>query len=104
MASPAWITKIWCNSTSNVYKKVYGKAMTKDYLLTRIETKPTIMFGKPVIRGTRLPAEMILGKLAYYADADQIFIDYPFLTKEDIKAVYLYVARTLSLHTIVDVS
>jgi len=37
----------------------------KEKLLNRIETNPQIMFGKPVIKGTRLTVEIILEKLAY---------------------------------------
>jgi uncharacterized protein (DUF433 family) len=34
-------------------------------LLSRIERTPEIMFGKPVIKGTRLPVDLLLEKLAY---------------------------------------
>ncbi|MBI5740272.1 MAG: DUF433 domain-containing protein [Nitrospirae bacterium] len=73
----------------------------KTRLLTRIETNPDIMFGKPVIKGTRLPVEIILEKLAYGETEDQILKEYPFLKKEDIKAALLYAAKTLSLEEVV---
>lgn len=70
-------------------------------LLSRIETNPQIMFGKPVIKGTRLTVEIILEKLAYGETEDEILIEYPFLKKEDIKAALLYAAKTLSLEEVV---
>lgn len=73
----------------------------KTRLLTRIEINPRIMFGKPVIKGTRLPVEIILEKLAYGETEEDILKDYPFLKKEDVKAALLYAAKTLSLEEVV---
>lgn len=72
----------------------------KARLLNRIETNPNIMFGKPVIRGSRLPVEIILEKLAYGETEDEILKEYPFLKKEDIKAALLFAAKTLSLEEV----
>jgi len=72
----------------------------KTRLLNRIETDPNIMFGKPVIKGTRLPVEIILEKLAYGETEDEILKEYPFLKKDDIKAALLYAAKTLSLEEV----
>lgn len=72
-------------------------------LLNRIERNPQIMFGKPVIKGTRLTVEIILEKLAYGETEDEILKEYPFLKKEDIKAAFLYAARTLSLEEVVQI-
>ncbi len=72
----------------------------KTRLLNRIETDPNIMFGKPVIKGTRLPVEIILEKRAYGETADEILKEYPFLKKDDIKAALLYAAKTLSLEEV----
>ncbi len=73
----------------------------KTKLLNRIETNPNIMFGKPVIKGTRLPVEIILEKLAFDETEDEILKEYPFIKKEDIKASLLYAAKTLSLEEVV---
>ena len=43
------------------------------------------MVGKPVIRGTRIPVERILGHLAHNPDLDGLFGAYPELTVEDVK-------------------
>jgi len=66
-------------------------------LLNRIEANPKIMFGKPVVKGTRLTVEIILEKLAYGETEDEILKEYPFLKKDDIKAALLYAAKTISL-------
>ena len=48
------------------------------------------MVGKPVIKGTRIPVELVLKKLAQNIDANEILENYPRLTKEDIKAAIMY--------------
>jgi len=45
----------------------------KKKLLNRIEINPKIMFGKPVIKGTRLTVEIILEKLAYGETEEDLF-------------------------------
>ena len=59
----------------------------------RIEINPEIMLGKPVIRGTRIPVELILRKLSDgMAEAD-LLDAYPRLTCDDIRAAIRYAAR-----------
>ncbi len=72
-------------------------------LLKRIEINPKMMFGKPVIKGTRLTVEIILEKLAYGETEDEIMKEYPFLKKDDIKAALLYAAKTISLEETVQI-
>ncbi|MBI4680847.1 MAG: DUF433 domain-containing protein [Nitrospirae bacterium] len=74
--------------------------MSVPRLLNRIETNPNIMFGKPVIKGSRLTIEIILEKLAYGETEDEILKEYPFLEKKDIKAALLFAAKTLSLEEV----
>lgn len=52
----------------------------------RIEINPSIMLGKPVIRNTRIPVELLLRKLAEGAAVEELLNAYPRLTKEDIQA------------------
>ncbi len=52
----------------------------------RITVDPKIMFGKPVIRGTRIPVELILEKLANLETIEQLLQAYPRITAEDISA------------------
>jgi uncharacterized protein (DUF433 family) len=54
------------------------------------------MLGKPVIKGTRLPVEIIVEKIAYGETTEDILKDYPFLTEDDIRAALLYAAKSLS--------
>ena len=51
-----------------------------------IESNPSIMMGKPVIAGTRIPVELILEKLAAGETIKQLLEAYPRLTKEGIQA------------------
>lgn len=54
---------------------------------TRIEANPKVMLGKPVIRGSRIPVELILRKRAEGATEADLLDAYPRLTREDIRAV-----------------
>ncbi|HEX7410259.1 MAG TPA: DUF433 domain-containing protein [Candidatus Binatia bacterium] len=56
----------------------------------RIEINPRVMLGKPVIRGTRIPVELILRKLSEGANEAALLDAYPRLTREDIQAVIGY--------------
>ena len=62
----------------------------------RIQISPKIMLGKPVIRGTRIPVELILRKLAEGATEAEVIDAYPSLTAEDIKAALAYAAETIA--------
>jgi uncharacterized protein (DUF433 family) len=52
----------------------------------RIEINPQIMGGKPVIRGTRVPVELVLRKLGAGMTSEAIVADHPRLTADDIRA------------------
>ena len=58
----------------------------------RIIQDPEILVGKPVVKGTRIPVELVLAKLAYNPDLDELFADYPRLTVDDVKACLDYAA------------
>ncbi len=60
----------------------------------RIEINPKVMLGKPVIRGTRIPVELILRKLAEGGREDDLLKAYPRLTREDIRAAIAYDCRS----------
>lgn len=62
----------------------------------RIEMNPKVMMGKPVIRGTRIPVELILRKLGEGATEVELLDAYPRLTKADIKAAIGYAADTVA--------
>jgi len=60
----------------------------------RIVIDPAILAGKPVVRGTRLPVELILKRLAQDLDLNSLYEAYPRLTEADVKACLAY-AQTL---------
>lgn len=62
----------------------------------RIEINPKIMLGKPVIRGTRIPVELILRKLGEGATEADLRDAYPSLTPEDIRAAMAYAADVVA--------
>ena len=62
----------------------------------RIVLDPAILAGKPLIRGTRLSVDLIIGLMADgWAEAD-ILRNYPGLTREDIAACLAYARDVLS--------
>lgn len=52
--------------------------------------------GKPVIRGTRIPVELILRKLSERATETELLEGYPGLCEEDIQAAMRFAADTLA--------
>ena len=56
----------------------------------RIVIDPDILVGKPVIRGTRLSVEFVIGLLAAEWTEHDILESYPGLTREDIVACLAY--------------
>ncbi len=62
----------------------------------RIEINPKVMMGKPVIRGTRIPVELLLRKISEGATEDDLLDAYPRLQREDIRAAVAYAADTIA--------
>jgi len=69
--------------------------MNDDQLLKRIVIDPDTMVGKPVIRGTRLTVDYILGLLAHGTQVTEICQEYSGITPEDIQACLLFATKTL---------
>jgi uncharacterized protein (DUF433 family) len=53
---------------------------------SRITVDPEILAGKPIIKGTRIPVELIIDLLANGWTTEEILENYPKLKKEDITA------------------
>jgi uncharacterized protein (DUF433 family) len=51
-----------------------------------IETKPEVMLGKPVIKGTRIPVDLIVRKLGEGASFEDLLDGYPNLSRDAIQA------------------
>ena len=71
--------------------------------MVRIVANPGILGGKPIVEGTRLSVEHILGLLASGMSNEDIIADYPLLTEESIRAVLSYAARALRNEIVIDV-
>lgn len=56
----------------------------------RIVVDPAIMVGKPVVKGTRIPVELVLKRLSQDLNIETLLTAYPRLTVEDIKACLAY--------------
>jgi uncharacterized protein (DUF433 family) len=55
-----------------------------------ISFDPSILFGKPVIRNTRIPVEIILEKLGTGHSFEDLLQAYPRITVQDIQACLLF--------------
>ncbi len=60
--------------------------------LNRITFDPTVMGGKPCIRGMRVTAGMIVGLVASGYSFDDVLKAYPYLEREDIVQALTYAA------------
>ncbi len=64
-------------------------------LISRILIDPKVMAGKPVIKGTRVPVDLIF-KLLNQISIEEIIAEYPRLCREDIQAALLYGSIVIS--------
>lgn len=64
-------------------------------LFPGIIVDPAIRFGKPVIKGTRVPVDMLVGKVASGMSMDDVAREYD-VTLEDIRAALRYAAHVLT--------
>lgn len=64
-----------------------------------IRADPDIAGGKPVIAGTRLTVDFLLGLLAEGWTLEQLYENYPGLTEDSVRAVFGYAAETLGDET-----
>lgn len=70
--------------------------MSDEQLLEKISFDPAILCGKPVIAGTRLSVEFVLGQMAHGATIAELIEEYPRLTPEDIQACLLFASHSIS--------
>ena len=68
----------------------------------RIVVNPKVMVGKPVIKGTRIPVDAIIKRLAEGMSIKEILEEYP-LKEEDIKAALEYAAKVVSGEEVIPV-
>ncbi|MCX6543774.1 MAG: DUF433 domain-containing protein [Acidobacteria bacterium] len=67
----------------------------------RVEMRPDVMLGEPVIRGTRVTVELVLRKLAEGMTQADLLDAYPRLTTDDIQAAIRFAADTLAHEEVV---
>jgi len=61
------------------------------YLAPKITVNPGVRFGKPVIAGTRIPVDLVVGKIAGGMDISEVEKEFD-LTEEEIRAALRYAA------------
>jgi uncharacterized protein (DUF433 family) len=74
-------------------------SMTMEH--SRIALDPTVLAGKPVIRGTRLSVEFVIGLMADGWNESDIMTNYPGITHDDVMACLAYARDTLSSEKVV---
>jgi uncharacterized protein (DUF433 family) len=88
------------HAMSRLDRQNRGYTHTMD-LLQRIAVDPTVRFGKPCVRGTRITVGDVLGYLAAGMTQDQIMEEFSQLTGDDVRACLAYAAererRTLTI-------
>ena len=67
-----------------------------------IEINPEIMLGKPVIKGTRIPVELIVRKMGEGATIDDLLDGYPNLSRQAIQAALIYAANTIGNERLIE--
>lgn len=60
-----------------------------------IHSDPEVLLGKPVVKGTRLAVDFLLGLFAVGWTPEQILENYPNLTPEALRAVFAFAAEAL---------
>lgn len=68
-----------------------------------IDRNPDVLGGKPKIKGTRISAEIIIGRLGEGWTTEQLLEAYPHITRDQIQACLAYAAEVLSTDEVVDV-
>ena len=65
----------------------------RDELLKRISIDPSVCFGRPVIRGTRIWVSLVVDNLAEGIPEAELLAAYPQLRPEDIRAALAFAAE-----------
>lgn len=70
--------------------------------MKRIEINPAVCGGKPVIKGTRITVQTVLGYLSAGDSLEEVLQAHPSLTREDVLACLEYARRLSEVHTTVE--
>ena len=66
-----------------------------------ISSDPKILFGKPVVKGTRVPVDLILEKLGRGESIEQLLKAYPRISKESIYACLMFAAQSVKNEVVI---
>ena len=69
-----------------------------------IHSDPNILVGKPVVKGTRLSVEFLLGLLAKGWNEKQILKNYPSLTASGLQSVFAFAAECMREEALFSIS
>jgi len=61
----------------------------------RIVVDPSVLAGKPIVKGTRISVEFVIDLLARGWTSEEILREYDHLTREDIQACLAYASEVL---------
>lgn len=67
----------------------------------RVVSNPDVLTGKPIIAGTRLSVQFIVGLLAKGVTHEDILKEYPYITEEGIRACLGYASQLLDSSTLI---
>jgi uncharacterized protein (DUF433 family) len=71
-----------------------------DPILKRIVIDEAVLAGKPIVRGTRLSVEQVLGHLAAGWSKSEVLANYPTLKSEDVAACLAYARDVIAGETV----
>lgn len=74
--------------------------MTQIRRIAEIIVDPKVHFGKPVIRGTRVPVEVVVGKVAGGMEVEEVAQEYD-ITRHQVMAALRYAAAIVAGEEIV---
>lgn len=72
--------------------------------MRRIVTDPRVLGGKPLVEGTRMSVEQILGLLAKGMTVDALCEAHPVLGPDDVRAALAWAQAALKNEVVLDVS
>jgi uncharacterized protein (DUF433 family) len=66
-----------------------------------ISSDPKVLFGKPVIKGTRVPVDLVLEKLGRGETIERLLKAYPRIDRQAIYACLIFAAETVKSEVVI---
>jgi len=82
------------------YNQLFDNMNWKDY----ITSDPKVLYGKPVIKGTRIAVDLILEKLSAGQSLEDLLKSYPHLNQEQIFACLAFAADSIRTEIVKEVA